>query len=187
VPHFSDKTVGDKAADKPCDLLTIFNVRFTMTIIDKEKYAGFWLRALALTIDVVILAIPVLACESLLRSANPSTETQDVLIVAELLKLAIWAVYFTTLHTIWGATIGKRAMRIKVIDADGNPPSFPRALLRFFGCFLSAAPILCGFFMAGFTQNKQALHDYIAGTRVIRQSSVNRDKTLHPTAGNVLL
>ena len=144
------------------------DVRFKIKMIERNQYAGFWLRAFALVIDIVVLAIPVVACESLIRSANPSTANEEVIWVAELLKLAVWAVYFTTLHTICGATIGKRALRIRVIDAEGNFPSFSRSLLRFFSCILSAVPIFIGFFMAGFTLRKRALHDYIAGTTVIR-------------------
>jgi uncharacterized RDD family membrane protein YckC len=65
------------------------------------------------------------------------------------------------------ATLGKRALRLRVVQMDGEPISFGRASARFFAKVLSSV-LLVGFIMAAFTENKQALHDRIAGCLVIR-------------------
>jgi uncharacterized RDD family membrane protein YckC len=76
--------------------------------------------------------------------------------------------YFPILESSnWQATIGKRAVGIKVIDLDGKRITFPRALGRFFAKIISGLVLYIGFIMAGFTERKQALHDIIAGTLVI--------------------
>ncbi|PYV64750.1 MAG: RDD family protein, partial [Acidobacteria bacterium] len=57
---------------------------------------------------------------------------------------------------------------LKVTDLAGRRISFARASGRYFAKYLSSMTLLIGYIMAGFTERKQALHDMIAGTLVIR-------------------
>jgi uncharacterized RDD family membrane protein YckC len=66
-------------------------------------------------------------------------------------------------------TIGKKILGIKVIDMNGNRISFVKATVRYFSKLLSALIIGIGFLMAGFTNKKQALHDLIAETLVVKK------------------
>ena len=66
------------------------------------------------------------------------------------------------------ATPGKMACGIKVTDLDGRRISFGRATGRFFGKILSTLILLIGFLMQPFTARKQALHDILAGTLVVK-------------------
>jgi uncharacterized RDD family membrane protein YckC len=66
------------------------------------------------------------------------------------------------------ATLGKMVFGMRVTDLAGNRISFARATGRHFAKYISAMILLVGYIMAGFTQNKQALHDMIAGTLVRR-------------------
>lgn len=66
------------------------------------------------------------------------------------------------------ATLGKRWLGLRVTDERGGPLTFRRASLRYFMKYVSAAPMMLGFAMAFFTKRKQALHDLIAETLVIR-------------------
>jgi len=65
------------------------------------------------------------------------------------------------------ATLGKRIIGIKVCDLEGRPLSFMHALGRWAAAALSYLTLYIGFFMAGFTAKKQALHDLIASTYVV--------------------
>jgi uncharacterized RDD family membrane protein YckC len=65
------------------------------------------------------------------------------------------------------ATLGKMALGIKVVDRGGDRLSFPHALGRWFAASLSYLTLYIGFLLAAFTQNKQALHDMVAGTQVV--------------------
>jgi len=66
------------------------------------------------------------------------------------------------------ATLGKMALGLKVTDVEGRRISFARATGRHFAKYISGMILLIGYIMAGFTARKQALHDMIAGTLVIR-------------------
>lgn len=65
------------------------------------------------------------------------------------------------------ATIGKGIMGLKVTDLNGRRLSFGKASGRFFAKILSWMTLLIGFFMAFFTEKKQALHDLITGCLVV--------------------
>lgn len=65
------------------------------------------------------------------------------------------------------ATLGKRAVGLKVVGADGRRISFARATGRTFGKYISSAILYFGFYMAGFTKKRQALHDIMADSYVV--------------------
>jgi uncharacterized RDD family membrane protein YckC len=67
------------------------------------------------------------------------------------------------------ATLGKMAMGVVVTDLAGNRISFGRATGRFFGKLLSGIILMIGYLMQPFTEKKQALHDILAGTLVVKQ------------------
>jgi uncharacterized RDD family membrane protein YckC len=65
------------------------------------------------------------------------------------------------------ATLGKMAVGLYVTDMDGNRISFGRATGRYFGRIISGLILCIGYFMAGFTEKKQTLHDMMAGCLVL--------------------
>ncbi|MDY0021511.1 RDD family protein [Arenimonas caeni] len=65
------------------------------------------------------------------------------------------------------ATVGKLALGIKVVDADGRRLGWGKASARWAGSLVSYLILYFGFFMAGWTRRKQALHDLMAGTYVV--------------------
>jgi uncharacterized RDD family membrane protein YckC len=70
----------------------------------------------------------------------------------------------------WQATPGKRCFSLKVINYSGERISVGTALLRAFLVF--ALPI--GIFLIPFTRRKQALHDLIVHTLVVKEKAVIR-------------
>jgi uncharacterized RDD family membrane protein YckC len=66
------------------------------------------------------------------------------------------------------ATLGKQAIKIKVCDTDGQRISFGRSAWRNFAKVFSAATFFIGYLLAFFTRQKQALHDILAGTLVMK-------------------
>ncbi len=92
------------------------------------------------------------------------------LVAIRLLALMAGWIYFASMESSgWQATLGKKALGLKVTDLAGNRITFARASGRFFGKLLSGMILMIGFFMAGFTERKQALHDILAGCLVLRQ------------------
>lgn len=128
---------------------------------DQLRYAGFWRRALAIMLDGLIIGV---AVELLSRLLFLDEET----VLA--LSIVLGWLYFAFMESSdKQATLGKQALGIIVTDLNGNPISFPRATGRYFAKNLSTIILFIGFIMAGFTEKKQALHDIIASTLVVKK------------------
>lgn len=148
-------------------------------------YAGFWLRFVAWIIDRVILqitfsfiAFPFMATSGLrdiILNHPPQTPEEIIALIGTFSKLIFLAMAFNWLYysllesSAWQGTIGKKALGLEVTDLAGHRVSFARATGRFFGRIISGFILGIGFLMAGFTAQKQALHDMIAGCLVIRK------------------
>jgi uncharacterized RDD family membrane protein YckC len=144
-------------------------------------YAGFWVRVGAMFIDGLILGAVwallafvgfLVLAPSLSRSgAAPEAALAAmsiVFVLGYLLLLAGSACYEAFFVARSGATIGKKALRLKVVMPDGGRVSLGRAFGRYFAKMLSGIPLYIGFIMVGFDSEKRGLHDYICNTRVIR-------------------
>jgi uncharacterized RDD family membrane protein YckC len=84
------------------------------------------------------------------------------------INLLISFVYTVGFWIAEGATPGKMAMGVKIISANGEPLSGGQAIGRYFAQFLSALLLGIGFLMIAWTPQKRGLHDYLAGTVVIK-------------------
>jgi uncharacterized RDD family membrane protein YckC len=85
----------------------------------------------------------------------------------QLISFVIQVAYFTIMESSESqATIGKRAMNLIVADENGVRLSTQQALIRNISRIVSGIICLIGYFMAFFTEKKQALHDIIAKTNV---------------------
>jgi len=146
-------------------------------------YAGFWKRFLAYILDQIIMSIvaffiivPFLAMIGIsLWSSDfePSGDFIMTIISAYIMMILLlvageW-LYFALMESMKGATLGKMALGITVTDMNGNRITFGRASGRYFGKILSSLTFGIGYIMAGFTAQKQALHDMIASCLVINK------------------
>lgn len=132
--------------------------------------AGFWIRAVALLIDVLLwslvrLSLEVVATGLGARDVEGSPFFQSTL---GFFSLLFTALYSAVLHALDGQTVGKLAVGVRVVGVDGERLPFGAALLRWFALFLSLLPFGFGFIVAGLRRDKRALHDLIAGSRVER-------------------
>jgi uncharacterized RDD family membrane protein YckC len=136
-------------------------------------YAGFWRRAVALVIDSIVLGlvgfplglIPAMAVPG---GGDVAAATGRVAAAIATRGLLAWVYYAGMECSGWQATPGKRAIGLKVTDATGARIDFGRATGRFFAKLLSCATFGLGFLMAAFTARRQALHDLLAETLVVR-------------------
>ena len=83
--------------------------------------------------------------------------------------LITWFYYALMQSSARQATVGKMVLGLKVTDINGDRLTFARASLRYFSKILSNLFLMIGYIMAGFTEKKQALHDMIANTYVVRK------------------
>jgi len=136
-------------------------------------YAGFWMRAIALVIDLIVLSLITLPVSVVFPDGtdfSQSTASPDDNILATILYIVIMWIYASTLESSkWQATLGKKALGLRVVDSNGNRVSFARATGRHFAKIISTALLFIGYFMAGWTKQKRALHDMIANTLVIKE------------------
>ena len=131
--------------------------------------AGFWVRAGAYLVDGVILAVAGIG----------------VGMVARGLGVLVGPVYKTIFVSQGGQTPGKMAAGLRVIRADGEPVSLGRALARTAAEYVSMVTLGLGYLAAAFGE-KRALHDYIAGTRVVYVDGVSRGRRVAFTVLGVL-
>jgi uncharacterized RDD family membrane protein YckC len=118
---------------------------------------GFWIRFLAYIIDVVILFVVNMVL-ALVVGAMASTA----------LGIIVGSVYSVGFWSAQGATPGMMAVGVKITTVDGDPIDFGKAFLRYIGYWVSGITLGIGFLMIAFTPQKRGLHDYIAGTVVIK-------------------
>jgi uncharacterized RDD family membrane protein YckC len=147
--------------------------------------APFFLRAVAFFVDCGVIFLPVAAVFLLgiflihfpaffrKESAQAIAEDTEHLWIsiqrlAELLAIGGGWIYSAWYEASRGATIGKRWMGLQVVDEAGERISFLRASGRFLGKMISALPCFLGYVMAIFSSRGRALHDRLAGTRVVR-------------------
>ena len=134
----------------------------------QANYAGFWIRVVAYVIDFVILAI-VGGIISAIFHANPSDSTNAGNVPSSGLQLVIDIAYFAGLWTYWGATVGQRLLKLRVVDANTQQPiGIGKALLRWVGLFVSFLVCFVGVIWVAFDGRKQGWMDKIAGTVVLQ-------------------
>lgn len=157
--------------------------------VSRLEVAGFWLRALAYLIDAavigigfVVILIPMIILTGLgdlLSRFHPDEDMSDfglfliiaLVFLATTVSLVVTWLYHALMESSeWQATVGKKLLGLVVTDLAGRRVSFGRSTGRHFAKIITnMVPLLIGYFMAAFTEKKQALHDMIAGCLVLRR------------------
>lgn len=134
------------------------------------RYAGFWRRLFAYVLDHVIVLVAAFLVGfviAILGLASALDSTGVEVFFNILGVVATWLYFALQESGTHQATLGKRALGLKVFDMQGQRLTFGKATGRHFGKILSALILGIGFLMAAFTQRRQALHDQLAGTVVL--------------------
>ncbi|HVF56666.1 MAG TPA: RDD family protein [Pyrinomonadaceae bacterium] len=133
--------------------------------------APFSLRCGALLIDYIIL-VGILASATLLARVfgdGGRASTTTTLTVAYITVGVVAVLNFVILAGLTGRTLGKWITGLRIERRDGGRLSFTRALLRHVvGYALTLATLGLGFLVAAFSSEGRALHDFLAGTVVVR-------------------
>jgi len=139
-------------------------------VATNSVYAGFWKRFAAFIIDYVIVVVLAMLLGAIIGFIYGAVadDTGFAGGWGALAGLAVWWLYYAVMESSRKqATLGKMALGIKVTDQNGARLSFGRATGRHFAKILSSMIMAIGYFMAGFTAKKQALHDMVAGCLVV--------------------
>ncbi len=122
-------------------------------------YANFGTRLVAALIDALIIIVPYRIGQHFLGHSI-------------LLMAAVWLYFALQESGRYQATIGKKAMRIKVVGLGGRRITFGQATGRYFGKFISVIILFIGYFQMLWHPQRQTLHDQMAGTFVIKDNPV---------------
>jgi uncharacterized RDD family membrane protein YckC len=154
------------------------------------NYAGFWLRFVALVIDGIIVGVaqsfiivPILGVFGFNLANNlqdgDMSEAEAIGMVASimatmgttiLISSILAMLYYVLMETSkYQATVGKIALGLKVTDLNGEKLDVTKSLIRNLSKIISGLILYIGYIMAGFTDKKQALHDMIASTLVVKR------------------
>ena len=139
---------------------------------------GFWKRLGAFIIDNIILyilafiltmvGVIALGLGSSGLEALEEEGLYSLMIPLYIFNAIITIVYYTYFHGSTGQTPGKMVCKLKVVRVSGEPLGYSKAFLRWVGYIVSSFVFCLGFLWVAWDKNKQAWHDKIAGTYVIR-------------------
>lgn len=155
----------------------------------RYRAGGFFRRLLATVVDVVVLApLLVLLLLALVFWFSPASSHQARPTIEWFLTLlgqgglvgrgwlivtgVTWFWYRFVFHAGWGCTLGQRLLGLRLIDEYGERPGLARTGLRALAAIGSLGLAGGGFLWAAFDKQRRTLHDWIAGTYVIRNSSL---------------
>jgi uncharacterized RDD family membrane protein YckC len=144
------------------------------------EYAPIWRRFLASVIDLSIVLLVVLpgviaffwlveVTTNLLGMDREGGRFLAGIAAVLLGVIGNWLYHAKMQSSLRQATYGKLFMGLRVTGLSGERISFAQATGRHFAKFLSTFPLMMGFLIAPFTRRKQALHDMVAGTLVVRR------------------
>lgn len=140
-------------------------------------YGGFWRRFGARFVDGIIQGVvlfPLGMAVGLKFGASGTIQGGGwsgfilMQLVTQTLSIIVALGYEIFFVRKFDATPGKMALGLKVFRADGSKLSVGRIAGRYFGTLVSSLTLCIGYIMAGFDDEKRALHDRIADTRVIK-------------------
>jgi len=138
----------------------------------ESLYAGFWIRLASVLIDGLIISVPYFFLVVILglTSSHFSSETFLSIMLYLLLpsSLLVAFFYYSWLNANGRQTVGKKIFGLLVVDASDNPISFLRSLVRTVGYSVDSLIYSIGHLLMLITPKKQALHDLLTQSYVIR-------------------
>lgn len=167
-------SLGDSEYAEIESILSVRGVDLSALKLQREQYAeliahgvdkqrsGLYKRAAAAVIDTIGIALVLAVCALVIILFLPNLfkQTKQVLFI---LLLA----YILLKDGFNKSSLGKRSMRIRVVDAETEEPcSLPQSFLR----NLFALTVIDWFFALGPSQ--QRLGDMLAKTKVVREKRV---------------
>lgn len=156
-----------------CKSDVVGDIRSGVVTSSHPQLASLWARVGAYIIDgilMLILYLPIIFAIGFSAAfVDPDAAANPLFNALSVVFILIYLVYEATMLAKWGQTLGKMAVRIKVVSPNGAPLStgqaWGRAAMRqvFYSCLF-----LIDLLPAFFTDEKTAVHDLAARTRVVQ-------------------
>ncbi len=186
-------SAGDAQFCQKCGALLQLQGEFASAIpmsLSPPHYAGFWIRVAAALFDTILIFTALYPVRLLLGSVvtlvglDAQISPHEMSLVRRWVRIGIgivlaWVYRAGMESSSYQATLGKMVLRLRVTDLNMGRLSFERATGRYFAKYLSTLVLGLGYVMVAFDDEKQGLHDRIAGTRVLKASSTTSG-SVHP-------
>jgi uncharacterized RDD family membrane protein YckC len=134
------------------------------------EYVGFWARAVATLIDLLLLFAA--AAPFFLGSHDVDYVDHFEVLARPAEFLVSFLLPATVVIGFWSmrnATPGKMLIGARIVDSrTGEPPTLGQYMVRYAGYLLAALPLMLGFLWVGFDRKKQGWHDKLTRTMVVR-------------------
>jgi uncharacterized RDD family membrane protein YckC len=143
------------------------------------RYAGLATRAISFALDAAVInlvaTIVGVGAALILSLLHLPHTARTVLAVIGGVAYVLWVIgYFVAFWSTAGQTLGARAMRIRVLTADGHTLGVGRGLVRCAGIALAAVPLFLGFAPVLFDDQRRAFQDWLARTVVVEAAERRR-------------
>jgi uncharacterized RDD family membrane protein YckC len=138
-------------------------------------YAGIVSRLIAYVIDAVIvvsaLTVGAYVVAAVARTMNivedASLEPAREALTGAIALSITFGTYLVLGWWLFGKSIGKAIMGLRIVRADGSTPGVWKSILRFVGYGLSALFCFAGFGWIAIDNRRRGWHDHLAGTYVV--------------------
>jgi uncharacterized RDD family membrane protein YckC len=181
TPVWRSDTANWKAAEEYLELGFSLNQAAKSPIHEEDEEVaairpvGFLPRMIAYLVDYFIMTALMTAILPLFNRFVDLKETGNVM---ELIRqpgfwvilgvqVSVAGVFNVLFNGHFGATPGKIMIGAKIVTEDGSPIGYGRALCRYLAEWISAFSLGVGYLFVAFRPDRRALHDLIAGTRVV--------------------
>lgn len=138
------------------------------------RAAGFWIRLLAFSIDLLIISgLNSILWNSLIKIDNHSSFIYQILNYNSLFLGLTGAAYFILMTYYFQQTLGKMIAGIKVVQRSGEPLSWITVFFReIVGRSLSQIMgTNLGYLVCWFNSEKRCVHDFLSDTWVVYERS----------------
>ena len=134
------------------------------------RYVGFWLRVVAFCLDLILLLIVMVPVAFMMYGGALLQGGAGFGFVNFMLNWVLPPVAIILFWRYRGATPGKMAVGAVIVDADhGGAPTLTQLIIRYFAYIPSSLVFGLGFLWIAWDARKQAWHDKLSRTVVIKR------------------
>ncbi len=139
--------------------------------IKAPHYAGGWIRFLAIIIDGILISIVAAIIHAIFPATAPTTDLTTGVTSMDSVSSYLGLLYVVIMLGLKQQTLGMMALKLKLVSLKpGKPNWWLTAILRqVLGGFVCVVTLGIGYLIIFWTPKKQGLHDYIAGTTIVRE------------------
>ena len=151
-----------------------------VAIVNEDSLASFWLRLAAYVLDLVVFFFLIMILAIIYASSVPNAKITEADVqkhreLIQLLGTLILTVYNAVLEaTPLQGSVGKLLIGLQVVNEDGRRLTLGQALLRNIAKIASGLAFGFGYLYIFLNPYRQALHDKLAKTYIIRKPYTGR-------------